>query len=199
MAIIYLIDDDQIILDVTSMILQKEGYEIIARDSIKGLREILEKGVPDLLILDLLLPDGDGIEELQRLREVKKTRFMPIIMLSATVVKKKIVTALESGADDYITKPVEPVELVARVRSALKIGELRRHRIVGDRLEAVRKVAKTVSNELREPLRFTEDYLNQLRDEPCRLGGEGIVEKILSADDEIKKIKDILEEFQKVV
>jgi two-component system KDP operon response regulator KdpE len=110
-------DDEPQILRALRITLRNEGFEVQAA---AGAVEALDAAAlqpPDAAILDLLLPDGDGIEMTRRLREWSS---LPIIVLSAVGEEEQKVRALEAGADDYVTKPFSPRELVARLRAALR-------------------------------------------------------------------------------
>jgi len=112
-----LIDDSQDMQKLVSMYLERDGYEVIqATNGKEGLRQ-LTKHQPDLILLDVMMPEIDGWETCRRIREVSS---VPIIMLTAKSQEKDIVRGLEMGADDYVTKPFEPSELKARVRSLLR-------------------------------------------------------------------------------
>jgi two-component system alkaline phosphatase synthesis response regulator PhoP len=112
-----LIDDSQEMQKLVSMYLERDGYEVIqATNGKEGLRQ-LTRHQPDLILLDVMMPEIDGWETCRRIREVSS---VPIIMLTAKSQEKDIVRGLEMGADDYVTKPFDPSELKARVRSLLR-------------------------------------------------------------------------------
>lgn len=114
---IIVVDDEKEIRDLIGIYLKNEGYEVIkAENGIKAL-EILEKENIDLIILDIMMPNMDGIEACTKIREEKN---MPIIMLSAKTEDMDKIWGLTAGADDYMTKPFNPLELIARVKSQLR-------------------------------------------------------------------------------
>jgi DNA-binding response OmpR family regulator len=120
---ILVVDDDRAMLERVRKLLAREGYEVgVAEDGAGALRKVVEYS-PDLVILDIsLIADGgaeplDGIEVLRRVREDHET---PVLMLSATSVGAVKVMALTMGADDYLTKPFDPQEFLARVRAILR-------------------------------------------------------------------------------
>ena len=117
---ILIIDDDKPISDIIKFNLNKEGYETItAFDGREALKKFEEES-PDLIILDLMLPELDGLEVA---KEVRKTSHIPIIMLSAKDSEFDKVIGLEIGADDYVTKPFSNRELLARVKAHLRRTE----------------------------------------------------------------------------
>ncbi|MBB3868479.1 two-component system response regulator VicR [Parageobacillus toebii NBRC 107807] len=114
---ILVVDDEKPIADILQFNLQKEGYEVIcAYDGEEALQKV-EEIMPDLILLDIMLPQKDGMEVC---REVRKKYDMPIIMLTAKDSEIDKVLGLELGADDYVTKPFSTRELLARVRANLR-------------------------------------------------------------------------------
>ncbi len=104
-------------LALVERILAPEGYNVLsAVDGIFGL-DLLEQANPDLILLDILMKGPNGLEVLQRIRQSSNT---PVIMLTALRDTESLQKALDSGADDYITKPFRPAELVARIRTKLR-------------------------------------------------------------------------------
>ena len=114
---ILVVDDEKPISDIVKFNLTKEGYDVYtAYDGEEALQQVKEVE-PDLILLDLMLPKIDGLEVA---REVRKTHDMPIIMVTAKDSEIDKVLGLELGADDYVTKPFEPLELMARVKAQLR-------------------------------------------------------------------------------
>jgi DNA-binding response OmpR family regulator len=117
---ILVVDDEEDILELVRFNLAREGYDLVCTMSGEEALEIARKEHPDLLVLDLMLPGIDGLEVAKILKNDVKTKDIPIIMLTAKGEEADIVTGLELGADDYVTKPFSPRVLVARVRAALR-------------------------------------------------------------------------------
>ena len=116
-ARILIVDDEPSILATMAPLLRARGYEVVDRDDRpRGARRV-DRQPPQLVILDLGLPDIDGVEVCRRMRE---GRTMPILVLSARGAEQDKVAALDAGADDYVTKPFGAEELLARVRVALR-------------------------------------------------------------------------------
>ena len=116
---ILIVDDDLDTLRLVGLLLQRKGYEILAADSGAQALEKAREEKPDLILLDVMMPDMDGIEVLRRLRGRQDTSEIPIIMFTAKSQVEDKVVGFETGADDYLTKPTHPAELTARVRSIL--------------------------------------------------------------------------------
>ena len=120
MTRILVVDDEDSIRELVKYNLDKAGYIVECQsDGLKALKQIVENP-PGLLILDLMLPGMDGLEICRELRQNEKTRDLPVIMLAAMTEEIDRVVGLEIGADDYLTKPFSPRELVARVKSLLR-------------------------------------------------------------------------------
>ncbi len=116
-----IIEDDRIISGLLQHILARRGYQIhVALDGRMATAMIEEIEPPHLILLDVMLPFVDGFELLKQIRSKTNWTELPIIMLTSKAQEKNIVRALEAGADDYIVKPFQPEELVARVRRFVK-------------------------------------------------------------------------------
>ena len=120
---IFVVDDEEDILDLVDYILLKEGFTVQRFLTGEELMDAVGSQQPDLLLLDLMLPGIDGLEVCRRLKSNEKLREIPILMLTAKGEESDIVTGLELGADDYITKPFSSKVLVARIRAILRRKE----------------------------------------------------------------------------
>ncbi len=114
---VLLIDDEPAVADVVVFAMREAGFEVQVAGSLEKGREILSRGQIDILLLDLGLPDGDGIDFC---RELRSTSNLPVLMLTSRDGEIDRVLGLEMGADDYVVKPFSPRELAARVRSILR-------------------------------------------------------------------------------
>jgi two-component system alkaline phosphatase synthesis response regulator PhoP len=117
---ILVVDDEEDILELVRYNLAKEGYHVTGTLSGEEALKKVRYETFDIIVLDLMLPGIDGLEVTKRLKASEKTRNIPIIMLTAKGEEADIVTGLELGADDYITKPFSPRVLIARVRAAFR-------------------------------------------------------------------------------
>jgi len=122
---VLVIEDESDILEVMKYNLEREGHKVIAcRNGEQGLSRIRTDN-PDLVVLDLMLPGMDGVEVCRRVKSDPVTRSIPVIMVTAKGEESDIVLGLGIGADDYITKPFSPRELIARIKVVLRRGPLR--------------------------------------------------------------------------
>ena len=120
MARILVIDDDHAIAELVKINLELLGHHVeTASDGIKGLA-LAQQNHPDMVVLDVMMPDLDGFTVCQRLRQNPQTHPIPILMLTALGMTKDKVTGFDSGADDYLVKPFEIPELQVRVRALLR-------------------------------------------------------------------------------
>jgi DNA-binding response OmpR family regulator len=117
---ILLIDDDLRLSTMVADYLKGHGYQVSTAPSLGAGREALARKAFDALVLDLMLPDGDGLDLCKELRASARTRSLPLLMLSARGEPTDRIVGLEVGADDYLPKPFEPRELLARVRALLR-------------------------------------------------------------------------------
>jgi DNA-binding response OmpR family regulator len=117
---IAVLDDEPDILELVSLNLKRSGFKVKEFTEVEPFYRSLRTEVPDLLILDLMMPDVDGFEVCKYLKKQEEFASIPIIMLTAKAEETDKVLGLELGADDYVTKPFSPRELVARVKAVLR-------------------------------------------------------------------------------
>ena len=120
MATIYILEDDLNIQEIEAYALKNSGYQTEGFDNAREFFKKVSERVPSLLLLDIMLPDADGLDVLRKLRSIPETKKLPIILVTAKTSEIDKVKGLDVGADDYITKPFNPVEVLARVRSQLR-------------------------------------------------------------------------------
>ncbi len=120
MALIYIVEDDQNIREIESYALRNSGYATEEFSCAREFQSRLAERVPDLILLDIMLPDKDGIEVLGKIRRNPDTKKLPVIMVTAKSTEIDKVKGLDSGADDYITKPFGIMELISRVKAILR-------------------------------------------------------------------------------
>ncbi|MBO5483763.1 MAG: response regulator transcription factor [Lachnospiraceae bacterium] len=120
MALIYVVEDDVNIREIESFSLKNSGYHVEDFECAKNFwRKIYEK-VPDLILMDIMLPDEDGLEIVKKLRQKATTKNVPIIMVTAKTTEMDRVKGLDIGADDYLIKPFGVMELISRVKALLR-------------------------------------------------------------------------------
>lgn len=120
MALIYVVEDDKNISEIECFALKNSGYEIEGFPDAGSFWEKVNEKLPDLVLLDIMLPDEDGLTILGKLRKKKETAKLPIIMITAKTAEIDKVKGLDMGADDYLTKPFGVMELISRVKALLR-------------------------------------------------------------------------------
>jgi len=119
-------DDDEAVLESVTWLLQENGYDVVPANGGTACLEQLERRPPDLILLDILMPDADGCQLLERIKADERWRDLPVLMLSAQPPEEASVRSLGLGAADFIRKPYRPKELLARVQAQLRSGALMR-------------------------------------------------------------------------
>ena len=154
MALIYIVEDDTNIREIESFALKNSGYQTQDFGNAKEFYRAVKEKKPDLVLLDIMLPDEDGMEILQKLRKNPETKRLPIIMVTAKATELDRVKGLDLGADDYIIKPFGVMELISRVKAVLR-------RSMGEMQEKILKVDEILMDDERHQV-----YVS---DKPCEL------------------------------
>lgn len=117
---IYIVEDDQNIQEIELFALKNSGYQAAGFETAKAFYGALEERLPELILLDIMLPDEDGLSILKRLRQRADTQRIPVILVTAKSSEIDKVKGLDGGADDYLAKPFGVMELIARVKALLR-------------------------------------------------------------------------------
>uniref|UniRef100_UPI004055FEC1 response regulator transcription factor n=1 Tax=Agathobacter sp. TaxID=2021311 RepID=UPI004055FEC1 len=120
MAFVFIVEDDANIREIETIALKSSNYEVKAFENAKDFYKKLEETIPDLVILDVMLPDESGYEIVKKLRLNEVTRKIPVIMVTAKTQEMDMIRGLDEGADDYIKKPFSVMELITRVKALLR-------------------------------------------------------------------------------
>lgn len=161
---ILVVDDQEENLDLLEGVLVPRGYRVVRARSGAEALEAVAKELPDLILLDIQMPQPDGLEVCRRLKEDEKTRLIPIVMVTVLGELGNRVQAIEAGADDFVTKPFHRVELEARVRSLLKLKQFT------DELESAETVLFTLALTVEAKDPYTEGHCERLAGYTIRLG-----------------------------
>jgi DNA-binding response OmpR family regulator len=122
MATVLVVDDEPTVREIVARYLEHDGHQALEAGDVDSARDALRKHSPNLVVLDLMLPGGSGLD---LCREIRRQSEVPVIMLTARAEETDRIVGLELGADDYVTKPFSPRELTARVRTVLRRAEPR--------------------------------------------------------------------------
>ena len=188
-AKIIVVEDEADILDVIEYNLTREGFKVLGfRDGEQGL-EAIKGEEPQLVLLDLMLPGIDGIEICKKVKEDPLTRDVPVIMITAKTEESDVVLGLGVGADDYVSKPFSPKELVARVKAVLRRAPLKETVVKSDRITIDGFVIDNTRHEVTidgEPVTMTATefkMLHFLASHPGRVfSREQLLSKVVGSD-----------------
>src|SRR6202140_1476654 len=122
--LILVVDDVPDNVDILQMRLQSQGYEVISAGAGEAALAVVRDRLPDLVLLDIMMPKLDGIAAMKQLKADASLPFIPVILVTARADAKDVIAGLEAGGDDYLTKPVDQAALMARVRAMLRIKAL---------------------------------------------------------------------------
>ncbi|PZU94748.1 MAG: hybrid sensor histidine kinase/response regulator [Pseudanabaena sp.] len=148
--VILIVDDEPANFDVIEILLFKEGYQLHYKDSGAKAIAACDEIAPDLILLDVMMPDLDGIEVCQRLKTNPRSQHIPIITITALSGKEDLARCLDAGADDFISKPINSTELRARVRSMLRIKS--QYDQIQSTMKLREEMMQTIVHDLRNPL-----------------------------------------------
>lgn len=180
--------------------LEKENYKIIsAYDGDIGIKKA-KKELPDLILLDIMMPRKNGLQVCKELLEEEITKDIPIIMVTAKVAADDIRIGLEVGAFDYIKKPFNNIELLARVRTALKYAEARKVALDLEKKNMFAATVVTASHKIRQPLTLLNLTSAAIKREleKDEISKEVVLKKINFLEIAVKEINDVLKLLQNI-
>lgn len=173
---VLIVDDDRDLVRFLELVLTREGYEVHAAfDGREALRKVAADP-PDLVLLDIVMPKVDGFEVCRRLKQDPATRLIPVVMITALGELDDKIKAIDAGADDFLHKPCEKIELLARVRSLLRVKHL------NDELDTAENVVFALARAVEAKDSYTEGHTERVRRYAMALGRKlGLPEKDISA------------------
>ncbi|HZW38531.1 MAG TPA: response regulator [Ignavibacteriaceae bacterium] len=180
--------------------LEHEGYEVItAYDGVSGLQKVKEE-LPDLILLDVMMPEVDGLEVCRQIVNDPEISRIPVIMVTAKSGVEDIKEGLEAGAFDYIKKPFNRVELLARVSSALKLSETNKLLIESEKRNIYNATVVTANHKIKQPLTLMSLSSAAIKRELNKdeVSKDALLKRLLYIDTAIKEITDILNQFNAV-
>lgn len=201
---ILIVDDEPVNVKVLQRKLEKSGYEVrMATNGFECLERVDEEH-PDIILLDIMMPDMDGVETCQRLKQNPKTETIPVIFVTAKMDRTDKISGLESGAIDYITKPIDMEETMARVRTHLRLEsmhdenlELQQRLGEARRTAAIGSMTQGIAHNLNNLLGVVVGYLDLLK---LRMGQPDKLEKgIASMEKAVKRMVDLVRQLSSMV
>jgi len=197
MAKILVVDDDKKIVLLVKSLLEKEGYETIEAYSGKMALDILQDSEPDLILLDVMMPEMDGMETCRRIKGKDNTRSIPVIVLTAKKDVSDKIAGLEAGANDYIVKPFNPDELLARIKAQLRIKFLEDELLKKEKVETIAKMVISIAHEINNPLTVVVGGLEILLTKKENFD-EDTVEKLEAVLNGALRIRDVVAKMTKI-
>lgn len=150
--LLLIVDDNPVNIQLLGATLKREGYLLeVARNGVQAV-EVVAQSPPDLILLDVVMPEMDGHEACRRLKEDPDTRDIPVIFLTARTEPEDVVRGFELGAADYVAKPFNTAELLARVRTHLALRAAQRQLVEAERLKTLVEAAGGAAHEINQPL-----------------------------------------------
>jgi len=180
--------------------LEREGYEVIkSYDGKSGIEKAI-KEIPDLILLDVMMPDFTGIEVCKSLGENPITKNIPIILVTAKSGAEDTKAGLEAGAFDYIKKPFNKIELLARVHSALKLNQAHKLLVESEKRSIFSATVVTANHKIKQPLTLMSLSSTAIKRElnKDQISREEILKKLNYIDIAVKEITDILNQLNSI-
>ena len=198
---ILIVDDVPVNIAMVQALLKNEGYELVSAESGAEALRSVEEQIPDLILLDIQMPDMDGYEVCRRLREDPETEGIPVIMFTATESESEAkAKGLRTGANDYITKPVAKEELLARIETQLRLKELEGQRLLTEQLTLINQMVTTLHHEINNPLTGILGYTDILLDKMSRkvVPLDEIEKALLTIRDGSRRIQEVMIKLKEV-
>jgi DNA-binding response OmpR family regulator len=171
---VLVVDDDETMLKVLTYQLIRKGYDTKTATSVTEAENLMAANMPDVIICDWVMPERDGIDFCKSLRAKPETNSVYFIMLTGRSSQSDKISALNQGVDDYLEKPVEPAELIARVNVGWRIVKLQQQLIDHQRTQTFREMAAGISHEINNPLTGLLGFLELSKK---RLSRESVVKE----------------------
>jgi DNA-binding response OmpR family regulator len=195
------VDDVAVNVAMLEKIVQKEGYDTVGAGSGPEALELVAEDPPDLVLLDVVMPDMDGFEVCEALRSDPATEQIPVIMVTALETDSEDkARGLRSGANDYLTKPVNREELLARIETQLRLRDLEEKRLLFEKLNVTSQMVTTLHHEINNPLTgilgYTQLLLSRL--EKGELDSDQVRKAMASIQDASERIRNVMEQLNRI-
>ncbi len=198
---ILVVDDVPVNIAMVQALLKSEGYELVTAESGEAALKSVADQMPDLILLDIQMPDMDGYEVCERLRSDPETERVPVIMFTGTESEPEAkVKGLRIGANDYVTKPVAKEELLARIETQLRLQLLENQRIASEQLALINQMVTTLHHEINNPLTGILGHTELLLDRMSRkvVSLEEIEKALHTIREGSKRIQEVMFKLKEV-
>lgn len=193
---VLVVDDDERNIVLLTSKLQADGYETdTAYDGLEAIKKV-ESFNPDLVLLDVMMPKLDGHEVCRRLKASEKTKYLPVIMLTARGDIEDKILGLDVGAEDYISKPYSPAELSARVRALLHTRMLQTRLAEMEKLAAIGQLVDGVAHELRNPLMTIGGLARRIKEQIADEQLQGYINLITQEVERLERMIERIDEYK---
>lgn len=162
---ILIVDDDSLNIKLLGEILRSDYEVCFATNGLEGIKIATANDPPGLILMDIIMPDMDGYEVCKALRDDQRSKHIPIIFVTADTDDETLTAALESGGTDYVRKPVNEIELLARIKCALTEQQLCKTLVEEEKIKSILEMAGAICHELNQPLQVIMGYSELLRRE----------------------------------
>ncbi len=197
-SIVLIVDDSSVNRELLKAVFDSSEscYDIVEADSGMSAFQKIESQIPDIILLDIQMPEMDGFEVCQKLKEDEKTRDIPVLFITALGDTNDKVKGFEIGASDYITKPINPDEVKARVNAHLKSREAEKSRMEAENLKTVKDMIATYNHNMNQPLMTVYTYMATLM---LKFDEEDKTHQTLTKiKGELDKVNEILKKIQSI-
>lgn len=155
---ILIVDDDSFNIKLLGEILRSDYEVCFATNGLEGIKIATANAPPDLILMDIMMPEMDGYEVCKVLREDQQSKDIPVIFVTANTDDETLKEAFESGGTDYVRKPVSRIELLARIKSALTEQMLKKKLVEKEKFKGVLEMAGAICHELNQPMQVISGY-----------------------------------------
>lgn len=195
---VLIVEDEPDTLFILTKLLEKNNYEVSSARNGKEALEIIDDFNPQVVLADWTMPEMDGIELCNRLKSNEKYKLLYYIILTARTSLRDRVKGLDIGADDFLLKPTENQELLARIRSGVRIYKLQNELKNIEHSKAVVEMACTLGHKMNNPLSSLSMSLQNLEDELSNQSDEGIKEDFQVINESVERLKSLVNNLVKL-
>ncbi len=197
---ILIVDDNPDNVLLLDRILTREGYETLKAYTGRDGLEITGRELPDLVLLDIMMPDMDGLTVCRELTSAEKTNNIPVILVTARTAPEETNEGFKAGAMDYIKKPFDRVDLLARINSAIKTKENQKLKLEYEKMKMFAATVLTANHEVKQPLTLISLSSAAIKRELAKndFSKDAVLNKLTSIEGAIKEIANILEKLNEI-